>query len=125
MASAAQPAAVHDDGSARPPVGWPEVLLIDVWLMTERAGDSIALCVDFDIVAKGPTREAAFAELEELVAEYLESAQQEGLTYIEALRIIPLRERLRLHALGLLTRLVPRRRARESSLVVRPHLRAC
>lgn len=108
-----------------PIAGWPETLLIHVWLIKGR-DDWTALCMDFDLAAKGLTPEAAFTELEEIVADYVKAAIDDGLTYAGALRPVPLVERIRLRAVSALMKLRRRGQPRESLVPVHPpRLNAC
>lgn len=76
---------------------WPREIRIMIWLVQD--GDHWqALAADFDVVGQGRSQALALRNLQEHVIEYLDSCIDEGMTYEQALRPIPLREKVRLES---------------------------
>lgn len=88
--------------------GWPDVIRVSIWLVQD--GETWqSLAAEFDITGQGSSQGLALKNLQELVIDYLESCIEDGMSFEEALRPIPTRERLRLQ-LGRL--MAPLRRLR-------------
>lgn len=114
-----------DRSVAEAPEGWPEVIWSDVWL-AHRGGQWYATCVDFDVVGAGASKTESLQEMSELADDYIDLCVAEGLSYAQSIRRLPLGDRLRLHAMRLVTlplRLLDREEpAHEGSFLLRPHL---
>jgi hypothetical protein len=81
---------------------WPDVIRVSIWLVQD--GETWqSLAAEFDIAEQGASQGLALKNLQELVIEYLESCIEDGMSFEEALRPIPMRERLRLQAGRLMT----------------------
>ena len=74
---------------------WPEAIRISIWLVHEHDHWQ-ALAADFDIVGQGQTEGLALQNLQELVIDYLSACAEDGMTFAEIQRPIPLKERARL-----------------------------
>lgn len=95
---------------------WPRDLCVTVWSLNE-VGDErySALCEEFNIAGAGPTVEAAFADMESLLVDYLQCCRAENLPWAQVLHPVPLQRRLRMHLELRANRLVQRvRRGRIS-----------
>lgn len=90
-ASAGGPDSAHDEGRHEP-------VAIQTWLIPQEGDNWCALAQDFDVVGLGPTPEAAIANMDELLLDYLELIQAEGGSIEDALRPISALRLLRLHA---------------------------
>jgi hypothetical protein len=104
MGALTKPAAVEPNRAD----DWPEVIRVPIWLVRE-ADNWQALAANFDIVGQGATEGLALENLQELVSDYLSSCAEDGMSFADAQRPIPLKERLRLELGRLLT---PLRRLR-------------
>lgn len=92
----------------KPADDWPEVIRVPIWLVREQ-GNWQALAANFDIVGQGQTEGLALQNLQELVVDYLSACAEDGMSFAEVQRPIPLAERLRLELGRLMT---PLRRLR-------------
>ena len=79
------------------PSDWPEAIRISIWLVREQDNWQ-ALAANFDIVGQGQTEGLALQNLQELVIDYLTSCAEDGMSFAEVQRPIPLGEKLRLEA---------------------------
>jgi predicted RNase H-like HicB family nuclease len=77
--------------------GWPNVFAVRVWLLPEDK-NWVAVAPDFDVVTQGRDEALALQNLEAMIVAYLQRCCDEGLSYSEARRPIPLSERLRFYA---------------------------
>jgi predicted RNase H-like HicB family nuclease len=75
---------------------WPNVFAVRVWLLPED-DNWVAVAPDFDVVSQGRDEALALRSLEGMIVEYLETCCDEGLSFVEARRPIPLAERLRFY----------------------------
>lgn len=75
---------------------WPNVFAVRVWLLPED-DNWVAVAPDFDVVSQGRDEALALQSLEGMIVEYLENCCNEGLSFAEAKRPIPLVERFRFY----------------------------
>jgi predicted RNase H-like HicB family nuclease len=75
---------------------WPHVFAVRVWLVPED-NNWVAVAPDFDVVTQGRDEALALQSLEGMIVAYLQSCCDEGLSYSEAKRPIPLSERIRFY----------------------------
>jgi hypothetical protein len=100
-------------GDAEPADAWPDVIAIKVWLIAQ-GGQYYALAEDFDIAGMGASAAEALNDMADLVCGYFTSAVADGLSFEDARRPIPLGERLRFHAIRLVS--LPARWLRQKSV---------
>ena len=81
---------------------WPDVIRVSIWLVQDGENWQ-SLAAEFDIAGQGASQGLALRNLQELVIEYLESCIEDGMSFEEALRPIPMKERLRLQIGRLMT----------------------
>lgn len=74
-----------------------ESILVNTWLIPED-DHWVALAEDFDVVGMGASPEAAVANMDELLVDYLELVFADGGSLDDAIRRVPLGRRLPLHA---------------------------
>lgn len=75
---------------------WPDVFAVRVWLLPED-DNWVAVAPDFDVVSQGRDEALALRSLERMILQYLEGCCDEGLSFADAKRPIPLTERLRFY----------------------------
>jgi hypothetical protein len=101
MATAETPAV---EQATRQPDEWPDVLRLDTWIVQQAPNEWYAIVEDFNVAGTGRTANAALAETMELTADYVNACVRDGMSYLEALRPLPFRDRVKLHALALLNK---------------------
>lgn len=74
-----------------------ESIELVIWIVPEN-GQWTALAQDFDVVGLGPTQEAAVANMDELLSDYLMLNWRDGMSLEQARRPISASRRLRLQA---------------------------
>ena len=96
---------------------WPKVIRSKVFYGRED-DHFFAIDATFDIATQAGSEDDALASLVEMVCSYLNSCVEDGISYAEAQRPIPMRMRASLHARALLSRplraVLPSRGAHES-----------
>lgn len=75
---------------------WPNVFAIRVWLLPED-NNWVAVAPDFDVVTQGRDQALALRSLEGMLLSYLDDCVNEGLSFAQAKRPIPLSERIRFY----------------------------
>jgi hypothetical protein len=101
MANPSKP--VGDRPSGDPPPDWPHVIRTKVFYGRED-GHWFALDATFDVATIGATEDEALESLLGMVCSYLNSCVQDGMSFAEAQRPIPLRRRAKLRAEALLSK---------------------
>lgn len=91
---------INESAARQASSDWPEALRLSVWLVREH-GEWTALSSEFGVAGKGATEEFAIHNMEALLETYLRSFHDEGASFADARRPIPLRHRLRLQLLRL------------------------
>jgi hypothetical protein len=99
-------------GEAVPSDGWPAFVRTKVFYGPED-DHWYAIDADFDIASMGATADEALISLQHMVGAYLTSHVREGLDLASARRPIPLKQRVKLHALVLLAKPVRALRRRD------------
>jgi hypothetical protein len=82
---------------------WPSVFKVRVWLLPED-DNWVAVAPDFDVVTQGRDEALALKSLEGMLLEYLDCCADEGLSYADARRPVPLSEKLRFYLSWLVSR---------------------